>query len=192
MKTKVTLMIAAALAFAACQQEKEPAGNDQGTPSTPETVEISARNSYGWKKADKVSVFDGFTNNLFRSQGAGESATLSGDCVKAETLYGLVPYDEAATLKEGVISTTLAEAQVLTAGTFPYVSVAKTTDPATMNFETVAAYLKVDVAEDASGIESIKIQSPFVQPFCTSAEKPPIKFTPQVFAASSIAIARGT
>ena len=161
MKAKFTIMLAAALAFAACQQEKEPGenGNEPGTPTTPESVEIIARNSYGWKKADKVSVFDGYTNNLFRSQGAGESATIAGECVKAETLYGLVPYDEAATLADGVISTTLPEAQVLTAGVFPYVSVAKTTDPASMNFETIAAYLKVDIAEDAAGIESIKVSA---------------------------------
>lgn len=160
MKAKFTIMLAAVLAFAACQPEDDPqGGNEPGTSTSPESVEISARNTYGWKKADKVSVFDGYANNLFRSQGAGESATIAGECVKAATLYGLVPYDESASLAEDAISATLPDAQVLTAGAFPYMSVAKTTDPATMNFETVAAYLKVDIAEDAAGIESIKVSA---------------------------------
>ena len=35
------------------------------------------------------------------------------------------------------------------------------------------------------GIELIKISSDFVQPFCTNAENPPIKFTPTALAALS-------
>jgi hypothetical protein len=34
--------------------------------------------------------------------------------------------------------------------------------------------------------------SPEVKPFCTSAEKPPMKSTPQDFAARSMALAKGT
>ena len=41
------------------------------------------------------------------------------------------------------------------------------------------------VTERASGIESIKMRSASVMPFCTSAEKPPMKFTPSSFAALS-------
>ena len=37
---------------------------------------------------------------------------------------------------------------------------------------------KKSVRDNASGILSIKSRSPFVHPFSTSAEKPPIKFTP--------------
>ena len=48
------------------------------------------------------------------------------------------------------------------------------------------------VAFSASGMESIKIQSPLVQPFCTKAEKPPMKLTPHSLAALSMAMASGT
>ena len=50
----------------------------------------------------------------------------------------------------------------------------------------------ISVVANASGIESIKMRSARVAPFVTRAEKPPIKFTPTVFAARSIASAIGT
>lgn len=43
----------------------------------------------------------------------------------------------------------------------------------------------LSVQASASGILSIKRLSPFVQPFSTSAENPPIKFTPTSLAALS-------
>ena len=41
------------------------------------------------------------------------------------------------------------------------------------------------VTASASGIDAISAMSPRVMPFCTSAEKPPKKFTPTCFAARS-------
>ena len=41
------------------------------------------------------------------------------------------------------------------------------------------------VSASARGIERISFSSPFVMPFCTKAEKPPMKFTPTSFAAAS-------
>ena len=48
------------------------------------------------------------------------------------------------------------------------------------------------VTARASGMEAMSFLSPWVPPFCTRAEKPPMKFTPVVLAASSIATAKGT
>ena len=48
------------------------------------------------------------------------------------------------------------------------------------------------VAAMASGMERISFQSPVVQPFCTRAEKPPMKLTPQVIAAASSVFAIST
>ena len=48
------------------------------------------------------------------------------------------------------------------------------------------------VCANASGIERMSRISPRVKPFCTSAENPPMKFTPHSFAARSIASAKGT
>ena len=50
----------------------------------------------------------------------------------------------------------------------------------------------MSVVANASGIESIRMRSALVAPFVTSAEKPPIKLTPTVFAARSRASAIGT
>ncbi|MNE77104.1 hypothetical protein D3C80_1733920 [compost metagenome] len=48
------------------------------------------------------------------------------------------------------------------------------------------------VTARASGMLSIRIRSPLVQPFCTSAENPPIKLTPTSLAALSRISATGT
>ena len=44
----------------------------------------------------------------------------------------------------------------------------------------------------ASGMEEMSFRSAGVAPFCTRAEKPPMKSTPAVFAALSMATAKGT
>ena len=48
------------------------------------------------------------------------------------------------------------------------------------------------VSASARGMVASSRRSPSVQPLWTSAENPPIKSTPQVFAAASIAFAKGT
>ena len=48
------------------------------------------------------------------------------------------------------------------------------------------------VRASASGMEAMRLRSPVVKPFCTRAEKPPMKFTPTSRAARSIASAMGT
>ena len=48
------------------------------------------------------------------------------------------------------------------------------------------------VSASACGMAAISRRSPEAMPFCTRAEKPPMKSTPQVFAALSIALANGT
>lgn len=48
------------------------------------------------------------------------------------------------------------------------------------------------VTAKASGIELIKILSPFVQPFWTNAENPPKKSIPRVSAALSKVLANST
>ena len=50
----------------------------------------------------------------------------------------------------------------------------------------------ISVEAMASGMERINFQSLLVAPFCTRAEKPPMKLTPQVFAAASNVLAIST
>ena len=48
------------------------------------------------------------------------------------------------------------------------------------------------VTARASGIAAMSFLSPSVIPFCTRAEKPPMKLTPTALAALSMAWAKGT
>ena len=50
----------------------------------------------------------------------------------------------------------------------------------------------LSVPARAEGIEFISLLSPIVKPFCTNAEKPPIKFTPVALAALSRVFAIST
>ena len=50
----------------------------------------------------------------------------------------------------------------------------------------------ISLLSSASGIAAISFRSASVMPFCTSAEKPPIKLTPTFLAARSSALANGT
>ena len=156
MKTKFLALLSVAVLFAACDKENAPS---EGPSAQAEKFDISARNEFAWKKADKVSIFDGKSNNMFRSQGAGEVATLSGEAIKAKVLYGLVPYDKNASLTDGTINASIPAEQNISAGTLPFISVAKTEDPTTMQFETIAAYLKINVADDVEGLNGLKVSS---------------------------------
>ena len=48
------------------------------------------------------------------------------------------------------------------------------------------------VTASASGMAAMSFRSAAVKPFCTRAEKPPMKLTPQALAASSMATAKET
>lgn len=154
----IYFLFAAAIISAACKPENN-LGKDNLTPQTAESLKITARNIFHWNKADKISIFDGKSNNQFRSQGAGESAVLSGEAIHSEVLYGLSPYDPKASLADKTISASIPEKQIITASQYPNIAVAKTKDINSMVFEPIAGFLQIDIAEDAKGIESISIAS---------------------------------
>lgn len=151
------LFATALLAFAACN--KEQSTTPPPTQATAEKLEIQARNEYGWKKADKVSIFDSKNNNLFRSQGIGEVAIIAGEAIKEDTLYGLVPYDESAKLINGSLNTSIPANQTIQSELLPYISVAKTDNPEEMQFQPVCAFLKFSLDSDAKGVSNVKISS---------------------------------
>ena len=157
MKTNVLIMGLMTLCVISCN--KTANGGEDPAPAKAESLDITATSVYGWNKADKVSIFDGTSNNLFRSQGAGETATLSGEAIKADVLYGLFPYDKTATLADGIIKASIPVEQSVSTGVVPEISVARTTDASTMNFENIAGYLSVFVEEDVTGLSAIKISS---------------------------------
>lgn len=152
-----SLFAMALLSLAACKKEQTP--DTPQTPATAEKIDIQARNEFGWKKADKVSIFDSKNNNLFRSQGIGEVAIISGEAIKETVLYGLVPYDETAKLTDGSLSASIPTNQTIQAEQLPYVSVAKSDNPEEMQFQPVCAFLKFSLASDASGVSNVKVSS---------------------------------
>lgn len=152
-----SLFAMALLSLAACKKEQTP--DTPQTPATAEKIDIQARNEFGWKKADKVSIFDSKNNNLFRSQGIGEVAIISGEAIKESVLYGLVPYDETAKLTDGSLSASIPTNQTIQAEQLPYVSVAKSDNPEEMQFQPVCAFLKFSLASDASGVSNVKVSS---------------------------------
>lgn len=158
MKTKtIYIFFIAAMIIAACKPENKP--GDDPSRQVAETLEITARNSFKWNKADKVSIFDGKSNNLFRSQGAGESAVLAGEAIHAKVLYGLTPYDSEATLSEAVISASIPENQTVASAVYPNIAVAKTEDINSMEFTPIAGFVKIEIADDAEGVTAVKVTS---------------------------------
>ncbi len=157
MKTKALFLGLLAISIISCDKTSNEGGSS--TPTKPEALDITASNEYGWNKADKVSIFDGKSNNLFRSQGAGETATLSGEAIKADVLYGLFPYDKSASLSDGVIKTSIPTEQSISYGAIPEISAAKTTDATSMEFLSIAGYLSIFVEADVTNLSAIKIST---------------------------------
>ena len=174
---------AALLSLAACNKTEKPGTPD--TPATAEKFEIQARNEFGWKKADKVSVFDSKSNNLFRSQGIGEVANILGEAIKESPLYGLVPYDESAKLEGESIITAIPASQTVQAEQVPYISVAKTDKPESMEFQPVCAFLKFNLAADAQGVSAVKVSSTAGETLCGAVKVSFTSDAPQVEASST-------
>lgn len=156
---KIFYLFAAAAVLAACT-EKDPAENkDPEVPTEPTSLQITATNPFGWAKADKVSILDGEKNNLFRSQGAGQSAVLAGEALPVKLLYGFAPYDEKASLSGSSILASIPTTQVLTADKTPAVIAGKSEDGANMEFKAVAGFVEISFAEDAQNITALSLAS---------------------------------
>ncbi len=93
---RTLLWLAAAIAVvAACQKPENNGGNDNTPASSGEktftaTLAPLTKVSLGtdglalsWTKADKVSIFDGAGNKMFRAQGSGASAQILGSAAQS-------------------------------------------------------------------------------------------------------------
>lgn len=105
-----------------------------------------------WEVNDQVSVLAGGENFLYTAASAGYSTTLSTEAtgVPAEgTFYAVYPYDNAAALADGKISTTLPAEQTAVLGSFStHLAVAQTTG-STLAFKNVCGLVKVTVSDAA-------------------------------------------
>lgn len=169
---RTLLWLAAALTIAAACQKQENSGGNDNTPATsgektfqatlPSLTKVTLENglALSWTKADKVSVFDGAGNKMFRAQGSGASAELLGSAAAADTYYAIFPYDASATLSGSIVQTKIATEQTASAGgaDIQVLSAAKS-DGDNLAFSPVSAVLSFTLDEDAEGVNSVKIKT---------------------------------
>ena len=170
---RTLLWLAAAIAVvAACQKPENNGGNDNTPASSGEktftaTLAPLTKVSLGtdglalsWTKADKVSIFDGAGNKMFRAQGSGASAQILGSAAQADTYYALFPYDASATIDGAVIKATIANEQTTSAGGADLqITAAGKSDGDKIALTPVAAVLKFTLDPDTEGVSSIKIKT---------------------------------
>ena len=169
---RTLLWLAAALAVvAACQKPANEGGGDN-TPASGEktftaTLAPLTKVTLGtdglalsWTKADKVSIFDGSGNKMFRAQGSGASAQILGNAAQADTYYALYPYDASASLSGSTIQTTVPEQQTSSAGgaDLQVVAAGKSSGDA-IAMSPLAAILKFTLDADTEGVSSVKIKT---------------------------------
>ena len=169
---RTLLWLAAALTIAAACQKQENSGGNDNTPATsgektfqaslPTLTKVTVENglALSWTKADKVSVFDGAGNKMFRAQGSGATAELLGSAVAADTYYAIFPYDASATLSGSIVQTKIATEQTASAGgaDIQVLSAAKS-DGDNLAFSPVSAVLCFSLDQDAVGVNSVKIKT---------------------------------
>ena len=112
-----------------------------------------------WEADDQVSVLAGEGNFLYAAASAGYSTTLSTEAtdVPAEgPYYAVFPYDAAAVLAEGVITTTLPAVQTAVLGSFTtHLAVAQAAENK-LAFKNVCGLVKVTV--DAENVTKIVLE----------------------------------
>ena len=109
-----------------------------------------------WEAGDQVSVLAGENNWLYTAASAGYSTTLATEATNVPsegTFYAVYPYDNAAALADGKISTTLPAEQTAVLGSFStHLAVAQTTGDM-LAFKNVCGLVKVTV--DAENVTKI-------------------------------------
>lgn len=114
-----------------------------------------------WQTGDAISVFDGNENCRFVSTEDGLTATFYGEASTRDYYYTLYPYNSAATISNGVISTELPAEQPATSGSFAAganLSMAKTVlykGNHSGFFRNAGCYLKLIVTSPGAGVYNI-------------------------------------
>ena len=133
MKAKHIVLVAAALALAACGNEEIIENNESGstgkvhmtfTAGTPQTRTSLAEDglAVNWTQGDLVAIYDG-TETICKFEAtevSGSTATLKGEAAETDTYTAFYPYtdDGTLTLDNTAITFTLPATQTATAGSF--------------------------------------------------------------------------
>ena len=163
---KKNMIIAAALlaSAVACTKEiEEPSALDGKVQmsfavSTEQTKTVlEGANKTFWTGVEKLSIFDGESNNLFEAELATPSPTaeFTGKAATAQTYYALYPYNSAAKLSGTTVSTELPAVQTATKGTFdPSAALLfGTADGTSVSLKNLTAMLKLTVPANVTSIE---------------------------------------
>lgn len=121
------------------------AKQDIMTPAT--RTELAEANTVEWVAGDAISLFDPEgANNEFSTADSGPSAVFTGTAADIPgTYYALYPYDAAATVSSGLITTELVSLQDAAAGTFAdglNPSVAQCDENRSLSFKNICAAVK--------------------------------------------------
>lgn len=112
-----------------------------------------------WEAGDQVGVLIGEGHFLYTAASAGATTTLSTEAVDVPTqgtYYAVYPYDQNASLAEGVITTTLPAEQPAVSNSFTtHLAVAQTTENY-LSFKNVCGLVKVNI--DADNVSKIVLQ----------------------------------
>ena len=174
MKAKHIVLVAAALALAACGNEEILENNESGstgkvhmtfTAGTPQTRTSLAEDGHAvnWTQGDLVAIYDG-TETICKFEATeveGSTATLKGEAAETDTYTAFYPYtdDGTLTLDNTAITFTLPATQTATAGGFAEglnPSWAQATDGSkNLEFRNLCALAKFTV--DAEGVTEVTL-----------------------------------
>lgn len=174
MKAKHIVLVAAALALAACGNEEIIENNESGstgkvhmtfTAGMPQTRTSLGEDGHAvnWTQGDLVAIYDG-TETICKFEAtevSGSTATLEGEAKVTDTYTAFYPYtdDGTLTLTHDAITFTLPATQTATAGGFAEglnPSWAQATDGSkNLTFQNLCALAKFTV--DAEGVTEVTL-----------------------------------
>ena len=164
------LLVAAILTLVSCSSENGEivADNEtnklmtftatqEGDAVNTKTALSSDGKTIQWEEGDKISIFDGKGNQAFELKtGAGtNSATFEGKASEAKTYTAIYPYQQNATLSDGIVTNvTLPATQKAIEGGFDPTAalMMAQSNNTSLQFKNVVGYVKVKPNFDCSKI----------------------------------------
>lgn len=166
------MALAAIVSFASCSSEDDTTNENESatkimtftatqegdSQSTRAAISATDSKVINWEENDKISIFDGSTNNSFAlKSGAGEkSATFEGEAETADSYTAVYPYQSDATLSgTSVDNVTLKATQTATDNSFDKEAALMMAvgDKNTLVFKNVVGFVKVKPLFNCSKIE---------------------------------------
>ncbi|MCI1785360.1 MAG: GDSL-type esterase/lipase family protein [Bacteroidales bacterium] len=156
------ILILVASFFISCSREKSVAGDKLfavGTESLTFVKSALTDTVVQWSPDDELGVWDGVSENLFKTSSRGSVCQFGGKACSSNEYYFIYPFDSSAVFSGGVIDLSLPSSQKASAGTFdPYanISVGKTSGTAVF-MKNIAGYVKIRIVRD--NIKEIRLRA---------------------------------